>query len=151
MSETWNISLIGIVFAVGELGIIATFFAIVGHFFKRNSERKKNSKSLSSPAIVEEKKIIQKKSVKDIQQTAEKVETIEEEEELVAVMSAAIMAYAPMGGKIVSINHVNEEKRVTSHSWRLHNPRTTWRIGKVRRRTITSSITSRKNSRVNED
>lgn len=131
MSETWNISLVGITFALGGLGLIAVFFAIVGHFFKKNADRKKTSKSAFSPTIIGGEKNIQKRS-SDIQHAVKKGENVEEEE-IVAAISAAIMAYAPAGGKIVSVKRVSEERKDTRHLWRLHNAQTTWRIRKARK------------------
>ncbi len=133
MNETWNISLVGITFALGGLGLIAAFFAIVGHFFKKNAEQKKISKSASSLTITDKGKDIQEKNNKTIQYTVERGENIEEEEEIVAAISAAIMTYAPAGGKIVSINRVNDEKKGTKNLWRLHNAQTVWRIKKARK------------------
>ncbi len=120
--EAWNISFVGVIFALGGLSLIAIFFSIIGHFFKVNADRN-TKKTIPTPprsAPVETKK-----------ETVERIVEVREDDEAetVAAIMSAVYAYAPAGSKILSVKKIDnggESKRV----WRLRDPQMIWRTRK---------------------
>ncbi len=123
MERTWTVSIVGIIVALGGLGLIAIFFAIVGHFFKKNSQKrqKKETPKAASTTSSSVTKTPEKKSA-DLTKT---MNEFDEDEETVAVISAALTAYMPVKGKVVSIKRV---ERKANNLWRLHSAQNVWRI-----------------------
>ncbi len=125
MEKTWTVSLVGIIMALGGLGLIATFFAIVGHFFDK-SARKKRRKGSPKATPPKSGSVIEtpvEKKVNDLVKTNGGFE----DEEIVAVISSALAAYAPVKRNVVSIKRVEKK---ANNLWRLHSAQNVWRIKK---------------------
>ncbi len=123
MERTWTVSIVGIIVALGGLGLIAVFFAIVGHFFKKSSQKrqKKETPKVASTTSSSVAETSEKKSTV----LTKTMNEFDEDEEIVAVISAALTAYTPVKGKVVSIKRV---ERKANNLWRLHNAQNVWRI-----------------------
>ncbi len=130
MDNPGNVSLVGITFALGGLGLIATFFAIVGHYFKKSADKKKTPKRVPSSTTAKERNV---NANHIVQPVVEKREDENVESETVAAITAAVMAYASKGSKIVSIKRANEERKKNKSLWRLHKAQTTWRIKRIKK------------------
>jgi cytoskeletal protein RodZ len=137
VEKTWTISIVGIIVALGGLGFIAIFFAIVGHFFHKNRQ-KKNKMNVSSTQG-NQRKIPQpsRKAEKNAREklTAESssaqvgIENNENDAEIVAVISAAIASFE--NGKVSKILSITRIPENASRSvWRFHNPQRIWRTTK---------------------
>ncbi len=122
MESTWTISTVGIIMALGGLGFIAIFFALIGGFFKRSAQRKQKKEALEvspfkSNGVVKESE--EKENANSV-----KISTLDDEE-IVAVIGAALTAYMPTNGHIVSVKRVG---RKSNDLWRLHSAQNVWRI-----------------------
>ena len=124
MEKTWTVSIVGIIVALGGLGFIAIFFAIVGHFFKRSSQKKQKKRSPKVTSFASSS-VIEAPTEKKNSSFVETVNKFDEDEEIVAVIGAALAAYTSTRGNIVSIKCV---KRKPNNLWRLHSAQNVWRI-----------------------
>lgn len=124
MEKMWTVSIVGIIMALGGLGFIAIFFAIVGHFFKRSSQ-KKQRKGSSKVTSSTSSSVIEASTEKKNSNFVETMNKFDEDEEIVAVISAALAACTPTRGNIMSIKRV---ERKANNLWRLHNAQNVWRI-----------------------
>ena len=127
MEKTWTISIVGIIVALGGLGFIAIFFAIVGHFFHKNSKKKAEKNASAAKKAVPRGE--ERKAPSTYTEKAENVK-ISETDEVVAVISAAIASFeGEKMPKILSIRSVDND-RAPRNMWRFHNPQKIWRINK---------------------
>ncbi len=131
MEKTWTISIVGIIVALGGLGFIAVFFAIVGHFFHKNAQKKATSVATNATNTVKKDKKIPEKAVKGDKnvQSVSIQNSVDDSEELIAILSAAIASFEGVKDvKVISARRIDESK--PRSMWRFHNPQVTWRTVK---------------------
>lgn len=129
-AEAWNISFVGIIFALGGLSLIAIVFTVVGHFFKRSSD-KAAKKNIPTPpkSVPVDKDRGSAGNPEPVKRFAES--NGDDEAETVAAIMSAVYAYAPAGSRILSVKKVEKfGDGDARRNWRLRNPQTIWRTRK---------------------
>ncbi|WP_456398633.1 OadG family protein [Mesoaciditoga sp.] len=130
MEKTWTISIVGIIVALGGLGFIAIFFAIVGHFFHKSAQKKAANAATKATSSVKRDTKVPEKAVKgDKNVQSVPVQNSVDDSELIAVLSAAIASFEGVKAvKVISARRMDESK--PRSMWRFHNPQVTWRTVK---------------------
>ncbi len=120
MERAWTVSIIGIIVALGGLGFIAIFFAVVGYFFKKTDGKKKNRPTVqNSPTTL-------KRSASAPLEKRTDVVSSENEEETVAAMAAALAAFGSSNARVISVKQTKQENARVS-AWRFHESQKVWR------------------------
>jgi len=125
VERTWTISIVGIIVALGGLGFIAIFFAIVGHFFTQNSKRKVE-KSVNKSKVNAPESAPTATMKNNVPQVIPTNVNVGEEDEIVAVISAAIASFGGDTPRILSVKKVGEN--MPRNLWRFHDTQRIWRI-----------------------